>query len=96
MFKKVWQGSVQLLQLTGAGTPLGEQLLPDLDLQQLLLHGPPFPAHMLWDIAAAVAAQEQVVSEEEESPSAVSVLEVGAVLLPWSCWRSTCDSGMQL
>ena len=58
MFKKVWQGSVQLLQLVGPESPLGGQVLPDLDLLHIQSRGLPFPANMLWDIAA-VAAEEQ-------------------------------------
>ena len=69
MFKKVWQGSVQLLRLVGDGSPLGGQVLPSLDLQAMLRFGLPFPAHVLWDIAAAVAA-------EEHKGSQLHVLEV--------------------
>ncbi len=78
MFKKVWQGSVQLLQLAGSKAPLGAEVLPNLDLRQLLTLGPPFPAHVLWDIAAAVAAEEQGELEEGSG----SVLALMQVL----CW----------
>ena len=75
MFKKVWQGSVQLLQLAGAGSPLGAQVLPDLDLLQIAIRGLPFPASMLWDIAAAVAAEEQQATAEDRR-SALPAFEV--------------------
>ena len=72
MFKKVWQGSVQLLQLAGSDMPLRVEVLPHLDLQQLLTRGLPFTAHALWDIAAAVAAVEQ--GEVVEGRSSVLAL----------------------
>ena len=70
MFKKVWQGSVQLLRLVGDDSPLGGQVLPSLDLRAVLRFGLPFPAHVLWDVAAAAAA-------EEHKGSQLHVLEVG-------------------
>ena len=69
MFKKVWQGSVQLLRLVGDDSPLGGQVLPSLDLRAMLRFGLPYPAHVLWDIAAAVVA-------EEHEGSQLHVLEV--------------------
>ena len=69
MFKKVWQGSVQLLRLVGDDSPLGGQVLPSLDLPAMLRFGLPYPAHLLWDVAAAAAA-------EEHKGSQLHVLEV--------------------
>lgn len=80
MFKKVWQGSVQLLQLAGSDAPLGVEVLPHLDLQQLLTRGLPFPAHALWDVAAAVAAEEQGEVEEGRS-SVLALMQVLRMLL---------------
>ncbi len=75
MFKKVWQGSVQLLQLVGTDRPLRRQALQDLDLLQIVMRGLPFPAHKLWDIAAAVAVEEHQGLVEGES-STLSVFQV--------------------
>ncbi len=90
MFKKVWQGSVQLLQLAGAKSPLGGQVLPDLDLLQIAMRGMPFPASMLWDIAAAVAAEEQRAVAEDRG-SALPALEVRSChALPGICLWCAC------
>jgi len=75
MFKKVWQGSVQLLQLVGTDGPLGRQVLQDLNLLHIVMRGLPFPAHKLWDIAAAVAAEEHQGLAEGE-PFALSIFQV--------------------
>lgn len=85
MFKKVWQGSVQLLQLVGAGSPLGGRALPDLDLLQIANCGVPFPASMLWDIAAAVAAEEQQAVAGDRG-SAMPAFEVPSC----TAWLGTC------
>lgn len=76
MFKKVWQGSVQVLQLAGAEMPLGGHVLASLDLLQIATRGLPFPASRVWDIAAAVAVQERQDGKEDMT-SALSTLEVG-------------------
>ena len=75
MFKKVWQGSVQLLQLVGTDGPVGRQVLQDLNLLHMVMRGLPFPAHKLWDIAAAVAAEEHQ-DLAEGGISALSVFQV--------------------
>ena len=76
MFKKVWQGSLQILQLAGPERPLGGQVLASLDLLQIATRGLPFPASRVWDVAAAVAVQERQ-DGEEDTTSALSTCEVG-------------------
>ena len=82
MFKKVWQGSVQLLQLVGPESPLGGRVLPNLDLLQIAQRGLPFPATTLWDIAAAVDVEEQRDGAEHRA-STMPALEVRMCKLTW-------------
>ena len=82
MFKKVWQGSVQLLQLVGPERPLGEKVLSTLDLLQIARRGLPFPANTLWDIAAAVDVKEQRDGAEHKA-STLPTFEVRMCKHTW-------------